>query len=219
MAQEKAKVEEEGPAGAPDWMVTFSDCMTLLLTFFVLLLSFAGFGPEPFVGISSSFAENLASLGLSNLFEQDSLWRNDRVRTMEKVNEGTETRTLAEETGSNFMREKKPLDFQNLKVFTIESNRVFWGTGWYVSTGGQKILDALSVLLRSMPSRVVISENGPGGNRKLGLKRAWAVLEYMTKDKGLEKGMFSITASATTCQGGQTQRMLEVTFLDKSVYE
>lgn len=32
---------EEPKAGAPDWMVTFADLMSLLLTFFVLLLSFA----------------------------------------------------------------------------------------------------------------------------------------------------------------------------------
>lgn len=32
---------EECKAGAPDWMVTFADLMSLLLTFFVLLLSFS----------------------------------------------------------------------------------------------------------------------------------------------------------------------------------
>ncbi|BCO08540.1 chemotaxis protein MotB [Desulfolithobacter dissulfuricans] len=36
-----AKKQEECPAGAPLWMVTFSDLVTLLLTFFVLLLSMA----------------------------------------------------------------------------------------------------------------------------------------------------------------------------------
>ena len=32
---------DEAPAGAPEWMVTFADLMSLLLTFFVLLLSFS----------------------------------------------------------------------------------------------------------------------------------------------------------------------------------
>ena len=33
------KKKEEAPAGAPDWMVTYGDMVTLLLTFFVLLLA------------------------------------------------------------------------------------------------------------------------------------------------------------------------------------
>ena len=33
--------QEEAPSGAPTWMVTFADLMSLLLTFFVLLLSFS----------------------------------------------------------------------------------------------------------------------------------------------------------------------------------
>ena len=32
---------EETPAGAPPWMATFADLMSLLLCFFVLLLSFS----------------------------------------------------------------------------------------------------------------------------------------------------------------------------------
>jgi chemotaxis protein MotB len=37
----KKKKQEEAAAGAPLWIVTFSDLMSLLLTFFVLLLSFS----------------------------------------------------------------------------------------------------------------------------------------------------------------------------------
>jgi chemotaxis protein MotB len=42
----KKKKEESG--GAPDWIVTFSDLMSLLLTFFVLLLSFSTISEEKF---------------------------------------------------------------------------------------------------------------------------------------------------------------------------
>lgn len=37
------KKQQECPPGAPAWIVTFSDLMSLLLTFFVLLVSFANF--------------------------------------------------------------------------------------------------------------------------------------------------------------------------------
>lgn len=38
----------DGDGGAPEWMVTFADMMTLLLCFFVLLLSFANMDIEKF---------------------------------------------------------------------------------------------------------------------------------------------------------------------------
>ncbi|PIE59707.1 MAG: flagellar motor protein MotB [Desulfobulbus propionicus] len=49
-----AKKQEECPAGAPLWMVTFSDLVTLLLTFFVLLLSMASMDPVKFVQAKTS---------------------------------------------------------------------------------------------------------------------------------------------------------------------
>ena len=39
----KPQAEEDSPNAVGDWIVTFSDCMTLLLCFFVLLLTFSSF--------------------------------------------------------------------------------------------------------------------------------------------------------------------------------
>ncbi|MFT5284023.1 MAG: chemotaxis protein MotB [Planctomycetota bacterium] len=42
MGKKKKKAEEpSGPKGAPDWVVTFTDMISLLVTFFVLLLTFS----------------------------------------------------------------------------------------------------------------------------------------------------------------------------------
>jgi len=42
MAKEKKqKPKDEGPMGAPDWVVTFTDMISLLVTFFVLLMTFS----------------------------------------------------------------------------------------------------------------------------------------------------------------------------------
>lgn len=54
--QPKAK-EKKGPPGAPAWMVTYSDLVTLLLTFFVLLLSMASLDPVRFTEASSSIKD------------------------------------------------------------------------------------------------------------------------------------------------------------------
>jgi chemotaxis protein MotB len=41
--KQRRKKKEEQKSGAPDWMVTYSDMVTLLLTFFVMLLAMASF--------------------------------------------------------------------------------------------------------------------------------------------------------------------------------
>ena len=43
------------PTGAPDWMVTYGDLMTLLLCFFVLLFSFSEMDKLQFESMKDSF--------------------------------------------------------------------------------------------------------------------------------------------------------------------
>lgn len=55
--EEKKKEKKSGSPGAPAWMVTYSDLVTLLLTFFVLLLSMASLDPVRFTEASSSLRD------------------------------------------------------------------------------------------------------------------------------------------------------------------
>jgi len=48
--------EDDGPAGTPAWMATFADLMSLLMCFFVLLLSFSEMDVEKFKQIAGSMA-------------------------------------------------------------------------------------------------------------------------------------------------------------------
>lgn len=217
MARDK-KQSEEPVGGAPEWMVTFSDCMTLLLTFFVLLLSFATFKKETIPTLSQSFAKALPSVGSSSVSKQESIWKKQASQDTTQQPDGTETRTLAEIMKKNFMREKKPLDFKNLKVFSVPSGDFFWGQGTALSKTGIETLDALAVFLKSTTGRVVISENGPGRDPALGLDRAMAVVEYLTKQMDLPPKRFSISGN-TTMREPSAGRRLEVTLLERSLYE
>ncbi|MFT5698028.1 MAG: chemotaxis protein MotB [Desulforhopalus sp.] len=55
--EEKQEKCPDCPTGAPAWMVTYSDLVTLLLTFFVLLLSMADMNPVRFTEASSSLKD------------------------------------------------------------------------------------------------------------------------------------------------------------------
>ncbi len=63
MAEEKTQAppkkckKTESQGGAPAWMVTYSDLVTLLLTFFVLLVSMANMDPVRFTAASSSIKD------------------------------------------------------------------------------------------------------------------------------------------------------------------
>jgi chemotaxis protein MotB len=56
-APPKKEKKVASPAGAPAWMVTYSDLVTLLLTFFVLLVSMANMDPVKFVSASKSMKD------------------------------------------------------------------------------------------------------------------------------------------------------------------
>lgn len=55
--EQKKERKKNAPAGAPMWMVTYSDMVTLLLTFFVLLLSMASLDPVRFTEASNSLKD------------------------------------------------------------------------------------------------------------------------------------------------------------------
>jgi len=216
---EKNPTEDDAPAGAPEWMVTFSDCMTLLLTFFVLLLSFATFDQHVFKNIGASFANALPNVGVSFTERRDSMWKRRQIIKQEKVEKGAEVPTMTNKEKANFMREKRPLDFRNLKVFTAPSKVFFYGDGAAISKAGRKSLEKLAIFLLATPSRIVVSENGPDGDMELGLKRAWRVVEYLSTKGQIDKEMFSITASTTVRSRRADRRVLEITLLERDIYQ
>ncbi|MDH4201318.1 MAG: hypothetical protein OEV87_00290 [Phycisphaerae bacterium] len=211
-------IEEEEPGGAPEWMVTFSDCMTLLLTFFVLLLSFSSFNEQTLPALGQSFAKAFPSINQSGKNKQDSMYEKQSSKQEVKQTEGAEAPSNAVEQTTNFMKEKKPLDFRDLKVFTIESNDFFWGQGYAISKGGSEVLNSLASYLKHRPGRIVISENGPDGKMSLGLQRSLAVMDYLTTQHALDRARFNISC-ATTMRQPPRKRQLEITLLDRSIYE
>ncbi|RMG63739.1 MAG: flagellar motor protein MotB [Calditrichaeota bacterium] len=89
MAGKKKKVEES-KGGAPEWMVTFGDLMSLLLTFFVLLVSFSSIQQVKFQKALGSLHGALGLLPYqeSVVFQNEPLipqlsdYQNKRLRTL-----------------------------------------------------------------------------------------------------------------------------------------
>ena len=105
------------------------------------------------------------------------------------------------------------------RAITESSNYLFYGDGDIISQEGKKLLDQLAKFLLAAPTRIVISENGPGNDRNAGLQRAWTVLEYLDSKEGLRRELFSVTASTTVLGKRPKHRMLEITLLERDVFE
>ena len=232
MAREKKQAESDEAPGAPEWMVTFSDCMTLLLTFFVLLLSFSSFDNRIFRSLKVGYSTALTTLSPGRRSDRDALLYLPPVLHISELRKGSEKPTSDQELQDGLLKETKMMNLTTGVAFLISSEKVFWAKGSALSSEGYRIMDLVAQFLRESPSRIVISENGPVNNNTseyYGLPRAWAVMEYLTKEQKLNSDRFSISAEGTLGKKSlgngrlnlgpsETERTVEIVLLQRSIY-
>jgi chemotaxis protein MotB len=222
MAQEKQKPkqEEDSVEGAPLWIISFADMISLLMAFFVMLSTLSSFGPAEAEKLQRTVKAVLDPIGFGG-------WYPFRPRTAigpqavaaGQIEKGSDRPTLDETQGPGLLAETKAGDFRTRKVFTIESSRVFWGAGTTLSQEGRAFLNTLAAYATKLPDRIVVCETGPDNNPESGLLRAVTVLTHLGV-RGVSKDRCSIGARSMLPpedRGGQ--RMLEVVLLDESVYK
>ncbi len=230
----KKQLPPEEPPGAPEWMLTFSDCMTLLLTFFVLLMTFSGMGDSEIQAVSEVANRLLPGFDWTNKMYNDSMVKYLQFHPPQEIEAGSEKPTLEEGTIGGLKATASGPDFDYIKVFSIPSKKVFYGTGFVVSTGGRSLMATVASFLGKVPNRVVIYEHGAQKTKdsyEMGLQRAWAVMEHLAEKHGLNKERFSISGSGATIaaeegfennvtkrQRMESERVLEIMVLDRSSY-
>ena len=216
----KPPQEEESVEGAPLWIISFADMMSLLMAFFVMLSTFSSLGPAEALKLRKAMMAALAP----NFYGG---WYSFNPRTgvgpqpiaAGQQEKGSERPTLEENQGKGLLAEGKPIDFRARKVFAIESRKVFWGGGATLSREGRDFLDTLAAFAVRVPGRIVIAENGPGADPELGFNRALRTLTYLAA-RGVSKDRCCIGARGTLDgQGSRRERMLEIAILDESIYK
>jgi chemotaxis protein MotB len=228
MARASKQVESDQDPGAPEWMVTFSDCMTLLLTFFVLLLSFSSFDDDRvFLRLKIIYSKAFTNINPMTQIERDALLYLPPIKHVAELDKGSETTTLEQGDKDGLIKEARLTDLNNSVAFLILSKKIFWAQGAALSPEGCRILDTMAPFLKSSPGRIVISEGGLAGGQSseyFGLPRAWAVMEYLTKEQKLGNYRFSVSADGALAQEGfesgrpGTERAVEIVLLQRSVY-
>ncbi len=203
MAPQRKK-SEEGGGGAPEWMCTFSDMMSLLLCFFVLLFSLSSIEKvkfDQYIGsIQGSFGR------IPNLFNMSFV--KPLSTKPQKVEPAQRTKALkrakeaiAKKAESKLVAEEKSKDIIVEGVeegirFTVTGRLLFEGGSADVKAEGEKILIDIAEILNDFPELKVRVEGHSSSiplppnsffrnNWRLSQARAYSVLQILSnKNKG-----------------------------------
>ncbi len=236
----KPKESDEMP-GAPEWMVTFSDCMTLLLTFFVLLLTFSSFDDRIFRNLKAVYSRAFTNITVSRRSDRPAVLDMPPVRYIVELDKGSEKPTKTKGEKENLMKNIESVNPRQGIAFLIPSKRLFWGKGVALSSEGRSMMDLLGSFLEKVPSRLVISEtDGKSGQARFsartrqkgasphyGLPRAWAILDHLSTRAGVDRERLSISQSSSLPSGSsltgsttsRNERKVEIVLLERSIYD
>lgn len=204
----RKKKEDTGLTGN-EWLATFSDTMTLLLTFFILLYSFSNLDAQKFKKIASAFQSVLA--GSSGNTIVDFNMKDGEVPL------AGETDKLDSYTGGDsqdiYNKVKDFVDKNNLKdtveikedtrgvIIQLRDSVLFESGKADIKENSLPILDKLSNLISSVPNNSIVVEghtdNVPISNYKyetnweLSTARASSVLRYFVETKKMAPARFT----------------------------
>lgn len=183
--------DDECPEGLPGWLATFGDLMSLLLTFFVLLLSFSSTEEVKFnkamgslrasLGVFDSEPELSQPIRVAMPMVRGSVAQSQNIRKsaeeLEKslTDEGFEGDISLEGTASSL-------------VIRIQTPVLYNIGGAVLSRDIKPVLDKIVMLLKLLPNEVVVqghTDNQPisrgryGSNWELSYQRAVSVVRYL----------------------------------------
>ncbi len=188
---------DEQQGGAPVWMMTYGDSVTLLLTFFVLLLTFSTPDPESFQHLSVGLTTGGRRLGMFDAaMGQDSIGPDERRLMSSRLDsEGaekppTETAELIQEMKHHYT-EIDIARLQDLKgalVVRIPVVELF-GTGTQVTESGGKVLEKFVKMTRAKPYSVIVRVEAAADlpeqqRRARSLAMAARVVRYISERAG-----------------------------------
>jgi len=181
-------------------MTTFSDCMTLLLCFFVLLLTFSSFDEYEMSQLAGAFDYRGSGVIFSEQMTPEDSYVKRRESVVDWTRKGSEERDL---DSADAMKNPKELEnildsdaYKYERSFFIPTRKLFLGNSSLLSPDGKEALERMGSFMKLLPCRMIISESRPGGYLETaGLVRSWTILRFFTVNLKLPQKRFSISAS------------------------
>lgn len=196
---------EDNPNEPGAWIVTFSDCMTLLLCFFVMMLTFSSFDELSLKRLSGAFSYD----AMESIFPLRRSIPDSMVPPIDRQKHDTKkgSETPTDQRGSIVLHPKQMPEIlgqdahRDRKVFFVPAEKMFWGNGLVMREQGKGYLDMIASFLDMMPcfvivndSRVSAGSSADGGDGKASLARAWEMVKYCKDKHGIPASYFSLAA-------------------------
>ncbi len=196
--------------GAPGWMVTFGDLMSLLLTFFVMLLSFSTMDVVKYKQVAGSLKEALGMVKDTNM--QD-IPKADSMIKKQFSSPSMETKhviTLLRQALREMKMEKKSqiLEDKEGVRLRVEGNVFFPSGQATIKKEGLVVLDKIGKIIAQLPYKVRVeghTDNLPlsknslfPSNWELSAARAGAVIRYFISKDDLTADRFLAVGFADT---------------------
>ncbi|MBX3436554.1 MAG: hypothetical protein KF861_03620 [Planctomycetaceae bacterium] len=171
MAKEQPCKCPDPPPGIPAWFMTYSDVITLLMTFFILLLTFATSEPEHFARMQFSMFGGGSSSGLAgrnqDAFDKNSVLLRVRPNSSRLTIRGSETppidtdpsyQSLGE--GVESLENSHDLAKTDRLSFTTPLSAMLTPEG-NATAVGQQLLRMIATQMRRMPIDVRLDVSRP----------------------------------------------------------
>ena len=197
----KKKKQEECEEGAPGWMVSYGDLMSLLLTFFVLLLSFSSMQESKFQSAMASIKKALGALPKSSGMQSKMTMFNEQQQrdADEMIDEVMEMKVkiseqdLDDQVKVTLTEKGAHIIISDPMLFDLGSNRL--------RSGVIPALDVVAELISGNDDTEIVVEghtdNWPirssdfPSNWELSAARALSVVKYFAFQKNFEPGRFA----------------------------
>ncbi|SDZ10350.1 chemotaxis protein MotB [Proteiniborus ethanoligenes] len=234
----RTRNNSEEKKGAPEWMTTYGDMVTLLLCFFVLLFSFSEIDAQKFKMIMSSFQGSLGVLESGKTIKPNDFVLDSKTEGLGSIEELENiAKDLGEYLKGKGFSEQVSIEYNERYVKLNFLDGVLFDPGKAVlKDEAIQVLDAVGVkLLEYENNRIKVEGHTDTvpmksfqypNNWYLSAARAITVAEYYINEKGFDPkrlsaegfGEYSPIATNDTAEGRTKNRRIEIKILN-SIYD
>lgn len=186
------------PEDIPAWFMTYSDVITLLMTFFILLLTFATTEPERFEKITVSFFGESGATGIAghehDKIDRDSWLQRVRPRAARIATEGSEMPPNVDEPAAKAVgrgleaasEEEAQQDVMKTHAFKMNLSELV-NSNMQLTERGKRVAAKLSKQLRKLPVHCAIEIS-----HQALASRAVAFANYLYRAEGVRPGQVAV---------------------------